>query len=466
MTPHLKHLHPYPFEKLAQLKQGIVPPAGKQHIAMSIGEPAHATPHFIQQTLLAHLHGLAKYPTTKGIPELRLAIAGWISRRFRIPPESINPETQILPVSGTREALFSFAQCVIDTTSAAPAPGRTAAYTPSLAIPAPAPGRTAAYTPSLAINPIVIMPNPFYQIYEGAALLAGAEPYFMNTQEDSGYLPDFDAVPEDIWQRCQLIYICSPGNPTGAVISSTSHEKLLKLAEKYDFVIASDECYSELYDDENNPPPGLLQTAYEMGNTAFKRCIVFHSLSKRSNAPGLRSGFVAGDADILQQYFQYRTYQGCAMPLPTQHASMQAWQDETHVQENRRLYREKFAAFIDILGDVCSITKPPAGFYVWLKTPIENDPQGGSECSELPGAHADDLQGWSEFSRLPGATADTVFTQRLFAQENVTVLPGSFLSRDFNGVNPGQNHVRIALVAPLDECVEAAHRIKNFINSL
>jgi len=399
MTPNFKHLHPYPFEKLAQLKQGITPPANKPHIALSMGEPTHATPHLIQEALLTHLHGLANYPTTKGIPELRQAIAGWISRRFQIPAEGINPETQVLPVNGTREALFSFAQCLIDPTDT---------------------------------KPVVIMPNPFYQIYEGAALLAGAEPYYMNTLEDSGYLPDFDAVPDEVWQRCQLIYICSPGNPTGSVMDQASHEKLLKLAEKHDFVIASDECYTEIYDDENNPPPGLLQTAYNMGNTAFKRCVIFHSLSKRSNAPGLRSGFVAGDAEILKYYFQYRTYHGCAMPLPTQHASIQAWQDERHVIENRRLYREKFAAVIDILGDVCIVIKPPASFYVWLKTPI----------------------------------ADTEFAKQLFAQQNITVLPGSFLSRDCDGVNPGLNHVRIALVAPLDECVEAAQRIKNFLNSL
>ncbi|MEF3075468.1 succinyldiaminopimelate transaminase [Methylobacter sp. Wu1] len=399
MTPYLKYLHPYPFEKLAQLKRGIVPPNDKEHIALSIGEPAHATPHLIQETLLTHLHGLSKYPTTKGIPELRMAIADWLSRRFNVPSELIDPETQVLPVNGTREALFSFAQCVIDATSPAP---------------------------------VVIMPNPFYQIYEGAALLAGAEPYYLNTLEDSGYLPDFDAVPDAIWQRCQLIYVCSPGNPTGSVMQRAGYEKLLRLAEKYDFVIASDECYSELYDDENNPPPGLLETAYAMGNTTFKRCVVFHSLSKRSNAPGLRSGFVAGDADILQQYFQYRTYHGSAMSLPTQHASIEAWQDEAHVIENRQLYREKFTAVIDILADVCPISKPPAGFYIWLKVPI----------------------------------ADTEFTQRLFAQENVTVLPGSFLSREFDGFNPGQNHVRIALVAPLDECLDAARRIKSFINSL
>ncbi len=399
MTPNLKHLHPYPFEKLAQLKQGIVPPKDKSHIALSMGEPTHATPHLIQEALLTHLHGLTNYPTTKGIPELRQAIAGWINRRFQIPADAVNAETHVLPVNGTREALFSFAQCLIDPTQT---------------------------------NPVVIMPNPFYQIYEGAALLAGAEPYFLNTVEDSGYLPDFDAVPDEIWQRCQLIYICSPGNPTGSVIDQANHEKLLNLAEKYDFVIASDECYTEIYDDEANPPPGLLQTAYSMGNKAFKRCVIFHSLSKRSNAPGLRSGFVAGDAEILKHYFQYRTYHGCAMPLPTQYASIQAWQDEHHVVENRRLYREKFAAVIDILGDVCTVIKPPASFYVWLKTPLP----------------------------------DTEFAKQLFAQQNITVLPGSYLSRDFGGIDPGLNHVRIALVAPLDECIEAAQRIKDFLNSL
>ncbi|MGR9036821.1 MAG: succinyldiaminopimelate transaminase [Gammaproteobacteria bacterium] len=400
MTPHLKNLQPYPFERLAQLKQGIAAPAGKGHIAMSIGEPAHATPHFIQETLLTHLHGLSNYPTTKGLSELRESMATWLARRFRIPPGHINSDSQLLPVNGTREALFSFAQCLIDTTAVE--------------------------------KPVVIMPNPFYQIYEGAAILAGAEPYFINTVEESGYLPDFDAVPEGIWRRCQLIYICSPGNPSGAVIPKARLEKLIGLAEMHDFIIASDECYSELYDDENSPPPGLLEAAYGMGNTEFKRCVVFHSLSKRSNAPGLRSGFVAGDAGILHGYFQYRTYHGCAMPLPTQHASIRAWRDENHVEENRRLYREKFAAFIDILSEVCVIEKPPGGFYVWLKTPI----------------------------------SDTLFAEQLYARENVTVLPGSFLSRESGGLNPGRNHVRIALVAPLDECLDAARRIKNFLNTL
>ena len=398
MTPNLKYLHPYPFEKLAQLKQGITPPVEKSPIVLSIGEPAHVTPRFIEEAILNHIKGLSNYPTTKGTSELRQVISTWLAKRFKIPVECINPESQVLPVSGTREALFSFAQCVVDAT----------------------------------VKPVVVMPNPFYQIYEGAALLAGAETYFLNTLAEDNYLPDFDAVPEAIWQRCQLIYICSPGNPSGAVMSQVDYEKLLLLAEKYDFVIASDECYSELYDDESNPPVGLLESAYRMGNTSFKRCVVFHSLSKRSNAPGLRSGFVAGDADILGQYFQYRTYQGCAMPLPTQQASIKAWEDELHVIENRRLYREKFAAFIDILNDVCDINKPPAGFYVWLKTPIE----------------------------------DTDFAQQLFAQENITVLPGSYLSRDFEGLNPGINHVRIALVAPLEDCITAAHRIKNFFQTL
>ena len=403
MNPGLSYCHPYPFEKLSQLKFGITAPENKQHISLSIGEPTHPTPAFIQDALYEHRKGLGVYPTTKGILGLRQAIAIWLSSRFNLPQESIDPETNVLPVSGTREALFSIAQSIIDSSKS-----------------------------RQGLKPVVIMPNPFYQIYEGAAFLAGAEPYFLNTTEASGYLPDFDSVPEAIWQRCQLIYICSPGNPSGAVLANAEMTKLIHLAEKYQFVIASDECYSELYDDENNPPVGLLQAAYLSGNTTYQRCLVFHSLSKRSNAPGLRSGFVAGDAAILRSYFHYRTYQGCAMPLPTQHASLCAWQDEAHVIENRQLYRAKFTDFIHILGDVCDIQKPVASFYVWLKTSI----------------------------------SDTEFAQNLFARENVTVLPGTYLSRDVDGTNPGLNHVRIALVAPLTECNEAAHRIKHFINTL
>lgn len=395
MNPNLKNLHSYPFEKLAQLKNGIIPPANKLPIMLSIGEPAHETPQFIKDVLISNLNSISNYPTTKGIPKLRETIAAWIEKRFTC---KIDFETQILPVNGTREALFSFAQCVIDS----------------------------------AKKPLVVMPNPFYQIYEGAALLAGAEPYFLNATAITNYLPNFASVPAEVWQCCQLLYICSPANPSGTVMSEADFETVLNLAEKYDFVIASDECYSELYDDEANPPAGLLQVAYKMGNRDFKRCVVFHSLSKRSNCAGLRSGFVAGDAEILKNYFAYRTYHGCAMSLPTQYASIAAWQDEKHVLENRRLYREKFAAFIEILKDVCDIQKPPASFYIWLKTPI----------------------------------SDTDFARELFAQENVTVLPGSFLSREFKGTNPAANHVRIALVAPLAECVEAANRIKNFLKNV
>ena len=395
MNPNLAKLQPYPFEKLATLKQGIVPPADLDHIALSIGEPQHPTPHFIAEALIAHLHGLTNYPATKGIPELRLAIASWLEQRFQLPLGGVDADTQVLPVSGTREALFSFAQCLIDP----------------------------------ADKPLVAMPNPFYQIYEGAALLAGAEPYFLNTTAETGYLPDFDAVPDAIWRRCQLLYICSPGNPTGAVIDQATHQKLLQLAERFDFVIASDECYSELYADEANPPPGLLQSARAMGNTEFKRCVVFHSLSKRSNAPGLRSGFVAGDADILKRYLLYRTYHGCAMSLPVQRASIAAWNDEAHVRENREAYRRKFEGVFGLLRDVLEMELPPAGFYLWPKTPMTGE----------------------------------AFALSLYAQCNITVLPGSYLSRESNGVNPGKHHVRMALVAPHEECMDAARRIKSFV---
>jgi N-succinyldiaminopimelate aminotransferase len=409
MNPALTQLHLYPFEKLALLKQGITPPADKSPIVLSIGEPKHATPAFIKQALIDNLNGLGNYPTTKGLPALRTAISDWLSQRFALPAAAVNPDTQILPVNGTREALFSFVQAVVDPKT----------------------------------KPLVLMPNPFYQIYEGAAVLAGAEPYYLDTTAETGYVPDFDRVADEIWQRCGLLFICSPGNPTGQVLSQAQHEKLLNLAEKFDFVIASDECYTELYDDENQPPQGLLQTAYQMGNTDFKRCVIFQSLSKRSNAPGLRSGFVAGDEDILASYFQYRTYHGCPMALPVQYASIAAWQDEAHVVENRQQYREKFAAFIAILATVCHIEKPPASFYVWLKTPPAPFEQDG-------------VRGIS----------DTEFAQQLFAQQNVTVLPGSYLSRSAKGINPGENHVRIALVASVAECSEAAVRIKNFIGSL
>lgn len=398
MNPHLQKLQPYPFEKLSKLKQGITPPDDKPHIALSIGEPKHPTPHFIAESLIAHLHGLANYPASKGLLDLRRAIADWLSRRFSLPPESVDPERHVLPCNGTREALFSFAQCVVDAST----------------------------------RPLVLMPNPFYQIYEGAALLAGAEPYFLNTTRETGYLPDIESVPDKVWKRCQLIYVCSPGNPTGSVIGAETHGKLINLSDRYGFIIASDECYSELYADESAPPPGLLQSAHALGNTEFKRCVVFHSLSKRSNAPGLRSGFVAGDAEIIKQYQLYRTYHGCALPLPVQHASIRAWRDEKHVAENRAAYRQKFSAVYAVLKDMLDLSLPPAGFYLW------------------PDIQRDDRQ----------------FARDLYARQNLTVLPGSFLSREAHGVNPGLNHVRMALVAPLEECVEAAHRTREFIQSL
>ncbi len=398
MNQDLDKLQPYPFEKLARLKAEVSPPAELSHIALSIGEPKHAAPQFITGELLSHLHGLSNYPTTKGLLELRSTIANWLTQRFQLPANSLDAEQHVIPVNGTREALFAFAQAVVDRNS----------------------------------TPLVLMPNPFYQIYEGAALLSGAEPYFINCTADNNYLPDFDAVPAEVWQRCQLIYLCSPGNPTGAVIDGDTLQKLIGLADKHDFIIASDECYSEIYPDESNPPVGLLQAAAKMGRTNYKRCVVFHSLSKRSNLPGMRSGFVAGDAEVLKKFLLYRTYHGCAMPPYHQAASIKAWNDETHVLTNRELYRDKFKAVIEILTDVIEVKQPDAGFYLWPRTPID----------------------------------DAEFAQRLVAQQNVTVLPGSYLSREAHGVNPGRNHVRMALVAPLDECIDAAKRIKTLINSL
>ena len=398
MNPDLDRLQPYPFQKLAALKQGTQPPAALEHIALSIGEPKHPTPSFISEALLEHLHGLANYPLTKGSDALRNTIADWATRRFGLPAASLDPQRHVLPVNGTREALFAFAQAVVDRTA----------------------------------KPLVVMPNPFYQIYEGAAFLAGAEPWFVNCLPENGYLPDFDAVPAKVWQRCQLLYLCSPGNPTGAVIDEPTLQKVLDLAEQHDFIVASDECYSELYPDENAPPAGLLGAAARAGNTDYRRCVVFHSLSKRSNAPGLRSGFVAGDAAVLEQFHQYRTYHGCAMAPPVQSASIAAWRDETHVVENRTLYREKFAAVLEILAPVLDVRTPDAAFYLWPRTPI----------------------------------SDTEFARRLYDEQNVTVLPGSYLSREAHGINPGTGHVRMALVAPLDECIEAAQRIRRLVESL
>lgn len=400
MNPNLAGLHPYPFQKLAKLTQDITPSAIKP-ILLSVGEPKHEAPPFVLDALRANLGSVSGYPSTKGLPALRRAIAAWCHRRFQLKNLVLDPERHVLPACGTREALFAIAQTVV---------GR-----------GDAPDR-----------PVVMMPNPFYQIYEGAALLAGAEPYYINTDADHGLRMEFADAPESIWRRTRLVYVCSPGNPTGAVARFDDYARLLELAARYDFVIAADECYSEIYADEQHPPLGLLQVADDLGVADFRRCVVFHSLSKRSSLPGLRSGFVAGDGELMQQFLQYRTYDGCTVPGPTQAASIAAWQDEAHVQHNRALYREKFAIMLDILGSTLPLETPEAGFYLWPKTPID----------------------------------DETFARELYRQENVLVLPGRYLSRPAHGTDPGANRARLALVAGVDECREAATRIRRFVQSL
>ncbi len=406
MNKDLELLQPYPFEKLKQLFSDTTPPGELVHIPLSIGEPKHKSPAFVLQTITDNLDKLSSYPTTKGLPELRQTIASWLERRFNLNKNDVCAESHVLPVNGTREALFAFAQTVVN--------------------------RTESDTNSDKMPPVVISPNPFYQIYEGAAFLSGAQPVFLPCLEENNFIPNYTAVSEDTWQRCQLVYLCSPGNPTGSVTPAETLKQLIELSDKYDFIIASDECYSEIYQDEANPPVGLLEVCQQLGRPDFKNCVIFHSLSKRSNLPGLRSGFVAGDADILKRFLQYRTYHGCAMPVQHQLASIAAWNDEKHVQENRELYREKFAAVTRILEDIIPVSAPDASFYLWVKTPI---------CDEL-------------------------FSRELFNQQHVTVLPGKYLAREVDGINPGDHRVRMALVAPLENCIDAANRIKTFITSL
>ena len=394
MNDRLALLTAYPFERLARLKAGQHPPAGLPHIAMSIGEPRHAPPALVIDALRQSLGKLDSYPATLGLPEMRAACAAWLARRFAV---GVSADTMVLPVNGTREALFSFVQAVVSTAGAA--------------------------------GPVVAMPNPFYQIYEGAALLAGAEPLFLKTFAEQRFQPDLDAVPAATWDRCQVLFLCSPGNPTGAMLSLDYLRHALELAERHDFVIASDECYAELYRDEAAPPPSLLQAAVANGHDEFQRCLVFHSLSKRSSVPGLRSGFVAGDPALIKPYLLYRTYHGCAMPVPTQLASIAAWNDDAHAAANRALYREKFARVLPILAPVLDVVEPDGAFYLW------------------PDVQRD----------------DETFTRELFARQNLTILPGSYLARDTAAGNPGRRRVRISLVAPLDECVDAAQRIRNFL---
>jgi N-succinyldiaminopimelate aminotransferase len=391
MNPDLQKLQPYPFQKLAALFREVQPNPDYRAISLSIGEPKHATPQFIRDALTNNLDGLANYPTTAGSDALRSTIANWLAARYGIPP--LNAKTQVLPVNGSREALFAFAQAVIDRTKN---------------------------------NPAVVCPNPFYQIYEGAAFLAGATPNFLNTLPEDNYALNFSQLPEDIWQRTQLIYVCTPGNPAGRVMPLAEWETLFEMSDRHGFVIASDECYSEIYFSEK--PLGALQAAHRLGRSDYKNLVMFSSLSKRSNVPGMRSGFVAGDAKAIEKFALYRTYHGSAMNPAIQAASIAAWNDETHVVENRRLYAEKFAKVVEILKPVLPVTMPDAGFYLWIRTPI----------------------------------ADTAFAQGLYRDYNVTVLPGSYLARSADGVNPGENFVRLALVASTEETVEAAQRIAEF----
>ncbi|MCU0939212.1 MAG: succinyldiaminopimelate transaminase [Burkholderiaceae bacterium] len=395
MNPDLQRLQPYPFERLRQLLAGLTPPAALPHINLSIGEPKHPTPQLIKEALTASLAGLAQYPTTLGTEALRTAIAGWLQRRYGLP--GIDPATQVLPVNGSREALFSFAQAVVDRSRGA----------------------------------IVISPNPFYQIYEGAALLAGAQPLFLPTTPENGFRMQFEDVPAATWPRVQLVYVCTPGNPTGRVMSLDDWRTLFALSDRHGFVIASDECYSEIYFEEGRAPLGGLQAAQLLGRDAFPRLVVFGSLSKRSNAPGLRSGYVAGDAAVLRNFLLYRTYHGNAMSPPVQAASVAAWNDEAHVVENRRLYAAKFAQATPLVQRVLQTAVPEAAFYLWAKVP------GGD---------------------------DEAWAQRLFAEAHITVLPGRYLSRDAGGSNPGRGFVRIALVASVAEAAEAAQRIASLKN--
>ena len=388
MNPLLGRLQPYPFERLRALLAGVTPNAALRPINLSIGEPKHPTPEFVKAALAGSLQGLSGYPATAGTPALREAIAAWLMRRYHLP--ALDAATQVLPVNGSREALFAFAQTIIDPTGG---------------------------------GARVVCPNPFYQIYEGAALLAGATAVFLN---DGMALDSID------WRGVQLAYVCSPGNPTGRVLRLEDWKALFALSDRHGFTIASDECYSELYYDEGDPPLGALQAAQLLGRAGFPRVVSFSSLSKRSNAPGMRSGFAAGDAGILQRFLLYRTYHGSAMSLPVQQASIAAWGDEEHVRANRRLYAEKYRAVLPLVAAPLSTSMPDGGFYLWLRTPVD----------------------------------DATFARELQRQYNVLVLPGSYLAREAHGANPGRNHIRIALVAPLDECVEAMQRIGQLARSL
>lgn len=399
MNPDIDRLQPYPFEKLAVLKRGVTPPTDLDHISLGIGEPKHPAPELVLEALHNNLERVSNYPTTRGLPELREAIRGWCERRFKLAEGTLDRERNIIPVNGTREAIFAFTQALINRSPDA----------------------------------LVMMPDPFYQIYEGATFLAGAEPRYLPTLAEKGFIPDYAAVPEEDWKRCQLLFVCSPGNPTGAAHSVEQYKQLIALADEHDFVIASDECYSEIYFDEDQPPAGLLQACAELGRHDYRNCVVFHSLSKRSNLPGLRSGFIAGDAALMEPFLLYRTYHGSSMPIQHQLASIAAWNDEDHVLENRSQYRRKFDAALQVLSPVLDVKLPDASFYLWTPTPIDDDR----------------------------------FTRELYAQQNLTVLPGRYLSRPMaDGRLPGAGFVRMALVATVSEVVEAAERVRRYVETL
>ncbi|ALM51335.1 succinyldiaminopimelate transaminase [Halomonas huangheensis] len=395
MNPDIDALQPYPFERLAALKAGLTPPPGLAHRPLTIGEPQHPPYQAALDALVEHQQAFARYPATAGSAELRETIARWATRRFAL--KQLDTEREVIPVNGTREAIFALVQACLDRTR----PARVA------------------------------VPNPFYQIYEGATLLAGGTPLYLDCDADNDFRPDFDSIDPDTWREVQLVFLCSPGNPTGAVTPLKEFKRLIQLADEYNFIIASDECYSELYLDEQTPPPGLLQAAAELGRHDYRRCVVFHSLSKRSNLPGLRSGFVAGDAKVIERFKRYRTYHGCAMALPVQQASIVAWSDEQHVRNNRDAYREKFAAVTDILAPVLDFPQPEASFYLWPAVP---------------------------------AGDDEALTRRLFSEAHVSVLPGSYMGRvGANGVNPGTGRLRLALVDELEATREAAERIRQLV---
>ncbi|QOY93142.1 succinyldiaminopimelate transaminase [Massilia sp. UMI-21] len=403
MNPHLDQLHPYPFEQLRQLFSGVAPNTGYSPISLGIGEPKHPTPAFIEKALMHAMTGLASYPSTHGGEPLRAAIAGWLEHRYGIP--AVDPATMVLPVNGSREALFAFAQCIVDARGG---------------------------------DALVMSPNPFYQIYEGAAYLSGATPYYVNSEPGRNFAPDFDSVPDAVWPRVQLLYVCSPGNPTGAVLTLEDWRRLFALSDRHGFAIAADECYSEIYFGAT-PPLGALEAAHQLGRSSgarpYTNLVVFSSLSKRSNVPGMRSGFVAGDPQLLKKFLLYRTYCGGAMSPPVQAASVAAWNDEQHVQENRALYREKFRLITPLLKEVMDVELPDAGFYLWADV------------------------------RRTGLS-DLAFARRLYAEYNVTVLPGSYLAREAHGLNPGRDRIRMALVASVDEGLEAANRIVEFCKKL